>query len=68
MIKQLCKVHSYYYTGNECPICMQERSQKMALRWVEKNIDIPKKHIENNKVSASMDDMLEKLKEKFNTR
>lgn len=67
MVKQLCRVHSYYYTGNECPFCMQERSQKMSLRWEEKNVLVPKKRFENSSKQESMGDMLEKLKEKYNS-
>lgn len=65
-MKKVCQIHRYCYEGNECPLCMQERAQKMALRWVENNMGIPKKIFENDSKQESMDEMLEKLKEKFN--
>lgn len=66
-MKKLCSIHRYYYNGNECPICMQERVQKMALRWAEKKVDIQKKRLEDKGKHKSMDEMLEKLKQKFNS-
>lgn len=69
MEKKLCPIHSYYYSGNECPICAKERLEKMASRWVPENIDSQKERFEKKKnKNENMDKMLEKLKEKFNKR
>lgn len=69
MEKKLCPIHRYYYSGNECPICAQERLQKMASRYVSENMDSSKERFEEKKnKNENMDEMLEKLKEKFNKR
>lgn len=66
-MKTLCPIHYYYYEGDKCPICEQERAQKMALRWVEKNMGVPKELFEEKKeTTETMDEMLNKLKEKYN--
>lgn len=69
MEKKVCPIHRYCYVGSECPICGQERIQKMASHWVSVNMGSPRKMVEEKKnKSDNMDEMLEKLKAKFNNR
>lgn len=67
MEKKLCPIHRYYYEG-ECPLCKQEKLEKLAKRFVENSVygnygakkeDV---RVEPSKESLMM------LMEKFNTR
>lgn len=29
-MKKVCRIHSYVYSGHQCPICVQERSKHMS--------------------------------------
>lgn len=31
--KTLCRVHSFYYEGNECPICRSERTEGLDKKF-----------------------------------
>lgn len=60
-MKKYCPTHHFYYTGEECPFCRQERIQKLDKRFnkkpvVEKESDADKE--------ITMDD-IQKLKDKF---
>lgn len=67
MEKKLCPIHHYFYQSDECPICEKERIQKMAMRWSNKHMDNQEKHSEKDEGKIEiMDEMLEKLKEKYN--
>ena len=69
MEKKICPIHRYCYVGIECPICGQERIQKMALRWASTNMGVQRKRVREKKhKSENMDEMLDKLKQKFNSR
>ena len=66
MEKKLCPIHHYFYQSDECPICKKERIQKMAMRWSSKHMNNQEKHSEKDKDKIEiMDEMLEKLKEKY---
>lgn len=68
MVKKLCPVHCYHYTGNECPFCMEERVKKMADRWLNR-MALPKKIVSYNpKEKSASHEMLQLLKEKFASR
>lgn len=61
-MKTLCSTHHLFYSGVECPLCLKERTQKLSEKYVSKD----KKHT-NNKSNIS-ENMLLKLKEKFNKK
>lgn len=66
MEKKLCPIHYYFYESNECPICEKERIQKMAMRWPSKHMGTQEKHLEEDESKVeTMNEMLEKLKEKY---
>lgn len=56
MCKSYCSVHHLYYSGTQCSMCLQERSQKLA----EKHYKEKKKQEE-----TVTDDMLNALVNKF---
>ena len=67
MEKKLCPIHHYFYQSDECPICKKERILKMAMRWSSNHMDNQGKHSEKDEDKIEiMDEMLEKLKEKYN--
>lgn len=37
-MKRLCQIHSFVYTGHQCPICIQERSKRMCDRHEKRQI------------------------------
>lgn len=57
--KTLCPVHRYYYTGNSCPICQQEKYEMYSRRFVTPEIQQVKVEKEVT------DEDLMKLKAKF---
>ena len=60
-------IHHYFYQSDEYPICEKERIQKMAMRWSNKHMDNQEKHSEKDEDKIEiMNEMLEKLKEKYN--
>lgn len=64
MIKVLCPIHHYYYNGTECPLCAKERNIKLGDKYVTKTAKTP----QNAKEVGISEDMLGKLKEKFNSK
>lgn len=63
-MKKLCPIHYYYYEGSECPLCMQERMQKMSTRFYQ-NDSVEKDETAGNEEIT--EDLLNKLKEKFDS-
>lgn len=37
-MKRICQIHSFVYTGCQCPICIQERSKRMSDRHEKRQI------------------------------
>lgn len=62
-MKKYCPIHHYYYSGNVCPLCASEKYSKMMESY--KTVEQPKKI---KKVDEVTDDMLSKLKDKFNVK
>lgn len=62
MNKKLCPIHHLYYKGIECPLCFEERVKVMEAKFMSHKDAVKK---EPNIVTF---DMLDKLKEKFNTK
>lgn len=65
-IKVFCSTHRYYYNGNECPFCREERIKALNKRF---NCDVIECKEENN-MEKSKDreitkDDLDKLVNKF---
>lgn len=64
MIKVLCPIHHYYYNGTECPLCATERNIKLGDKYTTKS---PKVSYSTKETEIS-EDMLGRLKEKFNSK
>lgn len=62
MAKKLCPIHHLWYGGMECPLCMQERIQKLEKKLVKTKQVIPVEPIEVTP------DLIAQLKEKYNSR
>ncbi len=60
--KKLCLTHMFYYSGNKCPFCEQERISHMHKRFDKKQ----EKKVSKNKEVTQSD--LEKLCQKFNRK
>lgn len=61
-MKRFCETHRLYYSGNECPMCRAERTERYAARYNTK----PSK-TEEEKKEVTMSD-IERLKAKFNSK
>lgn len=66
MIKNFCPTHCLYYTGNECPMCAQERIASLEKRFVKTEKKVSKKIVSVEKEITV--DALDALKAKFNTK
>lgn len=64
MIKVLCPIHHYYYNGTECPLCAKERNIKLCDKYTTKSTKVS----HNTKETAISENMLDRLKEKFNCK
>lgn len=63
-MKTLCPIHRLFYTGNECPICRQERSERYAQRFAHRTVSVNK--INENREITEND--INKLLNKFNKK
>ena len=66
MIKKFCPTHCLYYTGNECPICAQERIESLEKRFVKNTEKIEVNKLKKN--DEITEASLEALVAKFNKR
>lgn len=64
-IKTLCPIHHLYYSSTECPLCRDERIERLANRYV-KPINFVGKDRKNNMKHDITSSDIEKLKDKFN--
>lgn len=55
--RKFCSIHHYFYNGNECPICFQERIQKFQVS--------EKKTKEKKSDKEISEEMLKKLVDKY---
>lgn len=65
-IKVFCPTHHYYYNGNECPFCREERIKALNKKF---NCDVieskDEKNMEKSKDREITKDDLDKLVNKF---
>jgi hypothetical protein len=66
-IKNYCPVHHYYYTGDECPFCREERIKSLDKKFNRDGVveNKGKRDTENTKDREITSDDLEKLVNKF---
>ena len=62
-MKQICPLHRFFFNGNNCPFCEQERIERLSQKF-DKNVS----EIKKDKAHEITEDDLEKLKQKFNIR
>lgn len=65
MNKKLCPTHRLYFSGVECPLCLEERVKRMEEKFTKHNEVVPKKKDTQKEVT---EDMLDKLKAKFGSK
>lgn len=64
-MKLLCLTHHLFYTGGECPLCRQERSERYAQRFGGYTEEKPKHKEKEQEIT---EDDLNKLISKFNKK
>lgn len=62
-MKQICPLHHFFYNGENCPFCEQERIERLTQKF-DKHVSESKK----DKTHEITEDDLEKLKQKFNVK
>jgi len=65
MEKKYCPTHHLYYTGFECPLCLQEKSEALARRFYTEPVKVEIKKDEPKEVT---EESLAALVAKFNKR
>lgn len=63
-IKTLCPIHHLYYSSTECPLCRNERIERLANRYVKPINPVGKDNKERDITNID----IEKLKNKFNCK
>ena len=66
MGKKYCSTHHLFYSVNECPMCMSERSANLEKRFVKKPQTSVVKHKPESKEITQ--ESLKELMAKFNKR
>ena len=60
-MKQICPLHHFFFNGNNCRFCEQERIERLSQKF-DNNVS----QIKKEKTHEITEDDLEKLKQKFN--
>ena len=55
--KKYCQVHHFFYSSKQCPFCQEDKLSKIA-----------KKNDKKAEEKKTMEEKLEQLKNKFNTK
>lgn len=68
--KNYCSIHHLYYSGNECPMCREERTAIYVKKYGEANVSTVKeeKNKKENKSREINEEDISKLMEKFNSK
>lgn len=63
MEKKLCPIHRYWYVGNDCPICRQEKMVRLSKRYIENSFygNYGKETVSNEPTEESINKLLEKF-------
>ncbi len=68
-MKTLCPIHRLFYTGNECPICRQERSERYAQRFVSHTYSVASCNTVKDDINREItENDIDMLINKFNSK